>query len=435
MVKRVSLLLAVILVAACAGNFIIKNFLATSLIAYGRDGVSRDLAAGYAPSNPLVVAARGKYLLYRAEPPLGEAGVAELRRAATLSPRDYRIWLELGRGYETIGAGDQAEQALRRAVDLSPRYFETRWAFANFLLRSGKTGAALQAFRTALDVSGEGASPPDHDATLNALTGIAGAVGFDPELLRGIPPQDNASRIYLSEFFATRDALDQALELRRHVSADEAGYYRRLLFQLLPILQSKGRFTELREIWIDLARLEWGGDESLTDASIINPGFEKPPPSETYPSLAAPPTGLDWTIRHHPEVVVRRDNVERHSGTYSLRLMFNAAMGSDFQNVSQLVVAEPGKEYRLSYYVKTKQLSDPSPYLEISDAIAPLTLSLKSTVPPGTNNWTEQSISFTTPETTHALRLTVRSPRLAVVDRLRIGEVWFDDFKLALLDR
>src|SRR5262249_33817606 len=186
------------------------------------------------------------------------------------------------------------------------------------------------------------------------------------------------------------------------VSADKTGYYRGLLFQLLPLLQGKGRFAELREVWGDLARLDRGVFDTSAEGPLFNPGFEKPPPCDKYPWLASPPTGLDWTIRHHPEVVARRDGVERHGGAYSLRLSFNAAMRSDFQNVSQLIVVEPSREYRLSYFVKTKQIPDDAPFLEITDAVDPATLSLKSPVPRGTTGWAEQAVTFVTPEKTRA---------------------------------
>jgi tetratricopeptide (TPR) repeat protein len=430
MLKRLPILIAVIVLAVWVGNFIVKNFMAVSLIAYGQDEVSRDLAIGYAPANPLVVAARGKFLLYRAAPPQEEEAITELRRAAALSPYDFRFWLELGRGYEAIGDSARAEPALRRAVELAPRYFETRWSVANFLLRSGQTDLALGEFREAVKASGGNSTYPDRMATLNALNTISGAIGRDFDALRSVTPQDRISQIYLAEFFATHDALDQALEIQRRGGAGGTGDYRRLLFQLLPILQRKGRFTELREIWRDLARIEGGDIDNSTDSLILNPGFEKPAPSDKYPALLSPPTGLNWTMRHHPEVLARRDNLERHSGSYSLRLMFNSVMRSEFQDISQLVIVEPKQAYRLSYFVKTKQISAPAPFIEITDAMNPATLSLKSEVPNGTNGWTEQSITFNAPETTRAVRLTIRSPQLSVVDRLLIGEVWFDDFKL-----
>ncbi|MCG3162158.1 MAG: hypothetical protein JMDDDDMK_03398 [Acidobacteria bacterium] len=433
MFKRLPALIAVIALAVWLGNFIIKNFLAASLIAYGEDGASRDQALVYSPSNPLVVAARAKFLLYRADPPREEEAIAELQRATMLAPRDYRFWLELGRAYENTGAADRAEKALRRAVQLAPRYFETRWAFANFLLRAGKTEAALNDLREAVALSGGVAPYPDRAATMNALNTVAGVLGNDLGALRGILPADNVSQIYLAEFLANHDALDQALEIWRRSSADGRGHYRRLLFQLLPATQSKGRFAEMRGIWQSLMTLEGGGLENSADNLMINSGFERPPLSDKYPSLASPPTGFDWTMRHHPEVAARRDSVEKKTGSYSLRLTFNSAMNSEFENISQLVLVEPSRTYRLSYFVKSKQIpSQEPPYVEITDAMDAAIFNLRSPAPSGTTEWIEQSLVFSAPENTRAIRLTIRSPRLGVVDRLRIGEVWFDDFKLKL---
>lgn len=435
MLKRLPLLIAIIALAIWLGDFIIKNFLAASLIAYGEDGASRDQAVAYAPSNSLVIAARGKFLLYRADPPREEEATLALQRATLLAPRDYRFWLELGRAYENTGKTDRAEKALRRAVELAPRYFETRWAFANFLLRMGEAGAALDELRAAVELSGGVAPYPNHAAAMNALNTVAGAFGNDLDALRAIMPSDNISQIYLAEFLVNHDALDRALEIWRRSSADERGYYRRLLFQLLPITQNRGRFTEMREVWRSLMSLEGGVLDDSTDNLMINPGFERPPLSDKYPSLAAAPTGFDWTIRHHPEVVARRDGVERRSGSYSLRLSFSSAMSSEFENVSQLVLVEPSQTYRLSYFVKSKQVpSQEPPYVEIADAMDAASFNLRSPAPSGTTEWVEQSLVFSAPENTRAVRLTIRSPRLGIVDPLRIGEVWFDDFKLWKLE-
>jgi hypothetical protein len=431
MLKRLPLLIAVIALAIWLSDFIIKNFLAVSLIAYGEDGASRDRAVAYAPSNPRVIAARGKYLLYRADPPRDQEAIAELQRATLLTPRDYRFWLELGRAYENTGKADRAEKALRRAVELAPRYFETRWAFANFLLREGRAEEALSDLRKAVELSGGVEPYPNHAATMNALSMVAGVFGNDLAALRGIIPTGNVSQIYLAEFLANHEALDQALEIWRRSSADERGHYRRLLFQLLPATQNKGRFAEMREVWRSLMALEGDDPDDSAENLMINAGFERPPLSDKYPSLASPPTGFDWTMRHHPEVVARRDRLERHSGSYSLRLSFNSAMSSEFENVSQLILVEPSQTYRLSYFVKSKQISSQEPpYVEIADAMDATSFNLRSPAPSGTTEWIEQSLVFIAPEKTRAIRLTIRSPRLGAIDPLRIGEVWFDDFKL-----
>jgi hypothetical protein len=147
--------------------------------------------------------------------------------------------------------------------------------------------------------------------------------------------------------------------------------------------------------------------------------------------LVEPPTGFDWVIRRHTEVRAQRENDERHSGNSALHISFPALMRSEFQDVLQLIPVEAMKTYRLSYFVKTKYISaETPPLIEISDAMRPGNFALRLPAPGGTNDWREQTMTFTTPADTDGLRLTVRSPQLLTIDRTRIGEVWFDDFNL-----
>lgn len=450
MIKRLPLLIAILALAVWAGNFIIKNFLAVSLIAFGQQngqqGESRDKAVGYAPGNAEVLAARARYLLHRADPPRIAEAIADLNRAVTVSPRDYRHWLELGRAYDSDGQQEQAEKSLQRAVELAPRYFEPRWALANLRLRVGKLEPSVADFREAIALSGGGygnaSTRPDRNATLNAYAAVAGAFGTNLEALRRITPPDNAARAYLAEFLTTHDALDQAVEIWRGLPGEgvdaDSDSYRDLSFQLLHELQSKNRFGEAREIWNTFVRVEGAAtpDANTTNNLIFNSGFEQTPFGEKYAALFDPPAGFDWTIRRHPEVRISRSNEGAHSGSYVLYLNFAASMSSELQAVSQLIAVEPVRQYRLSYSVKTKNISSLAnevPFIEITDAANPAAFSLRSAAPSGTANWSEQGIVFSTTENTRGLRLTIRSPQLKV-DRTRIAELWLDDFKLERLN-
>lgn len=442
MLKRLPLLIAVAALSVWLGNFIVNNFLATSLIAYGDTEASREAAIGYAPSNPLVIAARGKYLLYRAEPPRPEEAIAELRRAALASPRDYRFWLELGRAYENVGDNAGAEKALGRAVELAPRYFETRWAQANFLLRVGKTEASLEDFRQAMLLSGRDAMRPDERATLNVYNAISGALGANHDALRGLTPANHVAQAYLAGFFATHDALDPALEIWRRLPLEDRVSYRGTTIRLLRELQSKGRFAEAREVWNgieSLATADGASGSASGEANLmLNAGFERAPLSERFAELADPPAGFDWIIGRHAEVRVRRTEMEKHGGNYSLQLTLAASMQSEFQNVTQFISVEPSQSYRLSFFVKAKNISSApgeAPLVEVADATQPANFALPAVVPAGTNDWSERAIAFTTPAETRGLRLTIRCPQLRAIDLTKIAEVWFDDFKFERADQ
>ena len=441
MTKRLPLLIAVLALAVWAGKFIIKNFLAASLLAYGRQSESTAAAAGYAPANPEVLAARARYLLYRADEPRPEEAIAALQQATAASPRDYRYWLELGKAYDSQGQPQQAESALERAVSLAPRYFEPRWALANSRLRAGKADAALTDFREAIALSGGGygnASPqPDRNVTLNAFNAINGALGMNLEALRSVTPADSAARSYLAEFLATHEALDQALEIWRILPTDDLNSYRSLAAQLTRELQGKNRFHEAREVWQKLSDAEGILPEDSPNL-IANPGFEQTPLREKYVGVIDLGEGFDWVIRRHTEVRAARSTEAARSGSYGLRLVFTASMNSVFQEVSHLAAVEPARQYRLSYFAKTKNLSslpNETPFVEITDAANPAAFSLRSVAPSGTTEWSEQAIGFTTTENTRGLRLTIRAPQVKTIDRGRLPELWLDDFKLEKINQ
>ncbi len=444
MLKRLPLLIAVLALTVWAGNFIIRNFLAVSLITYGQGVESRDAALGYVPANAEVLAARARYLLLRSEEPRGEEAIADLQRAVASSPNDYRYWLELGKAQGGNDQFQQAENSLQRAIELAPRYFEPRWALANLRLRAGKLDQAQSDFREAIALSGSlygNASPrPDRNATLNAFNAITGALGMNLDALRNVTPKDAAAQAYLAEFFATHDAMEQALEIWRRLpsagSDAEPDSYRELSFQLLRELQAKNRFDQAREVWRKFAESESSATNGDGDNLITNAGFEQIPLSEKYAALIDPPSGFDWIIRRHPEVRAIRSNDLSHSGSHSLHLIFAASMSAEFQDIFQLVAVETLRQYRLSYFLKTKNVSplaDEAPFVEITDAANPSGFNLRSVAPSGTLDWHQQSITFTTTENTRGLRLTIRSPQLKV-DRTRIAEIWLDDFKLERIE-
>lgn len=102
------------------------------------------LAARWAPGDPLTHWRLGSLeeKVFSAEN-MADA-VREYQLAVTLSPNDYRYWMELGRALEASGDRESGEKALRRAVDLAPAYSHPRWHFGNLLLREGRMAEAFE---------------------------------------------------------------------------------------------------------------------------------------------------------------------------------------------------------------------------------------------------------------------------------------------------
>ncbi len=416
--------IAALALALWLGRFIVKQFIATSLIAFGNEAESRALAVAYAPANPQALVARGKYLLYRAEDSQSAAGLAALERAVKASPFDYRFWLELARGYESDNQTAQAERAYLQAQTLAPRYFETHWARANFYLRMARTEEALREFRSALELSGEKAGETDARAALNAYEAVAQGLGMNLAVLRQLAPPDARAQASLAKYLAEHQALDAALESWRSLPASAQPERRELLASLLAAAQSNGRFHDARELWRAFVR-GTGAPDWPTPNLIYNGGFERE-------FITDPAAGFDWQPAAHTEVFLRRDDAQAHTGRYVWRMTFAAQMKSELFGPAQLLVVEPNQQYQLRFFAKTTKVPERAPFIELTDAERPQLFALRAPVPSGTQDWREVALTFTTPAETRALRLTIRAPQLVEVNTGHIAEVWLDDFSLEL---
>jgi cytochrome c-type biogenesis protein CcmH len=117
--------------------------------------------------------------------------VAALVHNARAHPGDETAWLMLGRGYLTIGDGDDAAGAFRRALALA---------------RPSEQPALLSSIGEALTVAAQGQVTPDAEAAFSAALQIN--------------PKDDAARYYLGLAFAARRENARALAIWQNLLAD-----------------------------------------------------------------------------------------------------------------------------------------------------------------------------------------------------------------------
>jgi cytochrome c-type biogenesis protein CcmH/NrfG len=430
---RLLIFILILGVAILAGRAVYHGFMAESLLAWSDGLASRDAALAHAPANPVVIAARAKYLSYRAEEPDEAQGLAELRRAVRLTPSDYRYWLELGRAAENAGELVAAGQAFARARQLAPGYFETHWTWANFKLRNGEVGEAEAAFRQALLLSENRPGVTNGRAALNVYDALAQAVGLDLEMLRRVAPPDLVAQSYLAWYLASRQAIDPALEIFRRIPHPDSPAQLELIQQLLAATQGAGRYTEAREVW-DVLRSISGLPAEAAGNLIENGGFEREPMVERYEILRGAGLGFDWLIDRHAEVTVRRDDDRPHGGERSLLVGFSMGMTTPFANLSQQVVVEPGRRYSLTFQVRTRNIPAAPPWVEIVDAQRPEALNLNLPLPAGAGDWQTVNLDFVTPPGTCAIRVVLRSPLYRELSGINRVELHLDDFSLVRVD-
>lgn len=416
-----------------AGVLIYRQFVAVALIAWGDDQATRDQALAYAPGNPAVIAARAKYLTYRAELSAPELGVAELRRAVTLTPYDYRYWLELGRAAETNGESEVAARAYERARTLAPRYFETAWTWANFKLRNGESAAAIEAFHQALLISENRPGVTNGRAALNVYDVLAQSLGLDLPMLQRVAPADDEAQSWLAWYLASRGELDPAMEIFRRLPRHDGVSRQELVRQLLHAAQGAGQFAVAREAWDGL-----GGNNPATTGLVANGGFETAPLTDQYAPLRDSGLGFDWVMARHAEVLVRRDDERPFAGQRSLLVSFPMAMTSPFANLSQLVLVEPGRTYRFSLHCRTSNLPAETPWIEImglspGPPTEPTPLG-RMDLPRDAADWQSIAQTLTVPGGVTALKIVLRSPLYRDVDPLRRADLRIDELSMVRVE-
>src|SRR4030095_11319934 len=65
---------------------------------------------------------------------------------------------------------------------------------------------------------------------------------------------------------------------------------------------------------------------------------------------------FSWQVTSVPQAQVAVDPNYRHAGQRSLRILFKSPSTLEFKNIAQLVVVEPGAQYRFTCFVRTEDL-------------------------------------------------------------------------------
>jgi hypothetical protein len=353
------------------------------------------------------------------EPGVLQESVSEYEEAVRLSPNDYRFWMDLGRAREQAGDAAGGEKALRRAVELAPAYAYPRWYLGNLLLRAGRGDESFQELRRAAD-----ADPKLRPQIFNVAWHV---FGEDVQAVRNAVGNSPAARGEFAAYLGGRQRFDDALSLWASLSAAEKREQRANGEALMNALVAARRYRASQSILRDLAPDDVAA--TLSAEQFTNGGFES--------DVGASAAGIfGWQVTSIPQAQVGVDPNYRHTGQRSLRVLFKSPSTLEFKNISQLIVVEPGAQYRFTCFVRTDDLkSAGTPLIEILDG-ADEREALGATAPlaVGRSDWQQLTVDFKVPATTEAIK--VRVVRAACVGDPVCpiyGIVWYDDFNLQRL--
>lgn len=339
------------------------------------------------------------------------AEAQSFERAVRLSPNDFRYWLDFGRAREQKGEINEAEAAMRRAVELAPNYAYPRWLFGNFLLRQGKTAEAKAEFRIVAETHST-----LRQQVFYLIWENTGQNSGELEKIVGERPQVRAA---LAVFYAEKNLPDDCLRLWQSLSAEEKKQFVIEGKTAAAILGEKQNYRAALNL---LKELEIAPNAEI--GQIENGGFE----NDIAP---VPDSFLGWTnLTRIKNLSVSRDASQKKEGKLSLRLTFSGYSEPILGAVSQYVVIEPAKRYRLSFQLKTGELkSAGTPVLEIVEARSGKMLTASHPFPDGTTEWQRINLEFTSPGDSQAIL--IRTGRAFCGEKCPIvGSVWYDEFKL-----
>lgn len=370
------------------------------------------LAVKWAPADPLTHWRLGSLeeKVFSAENMA--AAVHEYRLAVDLSPNDYRYWMELGRALEASGDRESGEKALRRAVELAPAYSQPRWRFGNLLLREGKMEEAFGQ----LGHAAEG----DNQLRLQIFDLAMRVFEGNVKEIARIACVSPAARLQFALYLVSVGQYDEAIGMWNTISPVDRAAQSALVKELKKTLIDQKHFHAALEV---MRRTD--PEESLpVPEQFWNGGFES--------GLSPPGTNsFDWVINSRPEVQIAIDS-HAHSGRGSLRIVFRAPNTLAKVQLSQIVIIEPGAQYRFECFVRTEDLNSVStPILVVQDTVDSSTLGQAKPLPTGSNGWQQVTFDFkTNPKHDGIIVGFYRAPCGEGQICPIFGTVWYDDFNL-----
>ena len=409
---------AVVLLSLLASWFVVRWYVGNTMAEYFLPDDQRldtaQMAVGLAPNDPLPHWRLGNVAQKFLPPDQISLVVSEYEKAVSLSPSDYRLWMEFGGALEQAGDFDKAEKALRQAVKLAPSYAYPRWYLGNLLVRTDRYAEGFKELQKASDAN---------DQFRPQLFNLAWQLNkTDFEAMRAAVGEQPGVQAWFSKYLVERGRYEEGLRLWNLLKETEKRENRLAADAIIKALISSHRYHTAMEIWNEIAP---GPAYRADFGKILDRGFEQ--------NLAHGANAVfGWQVQSNPQVQLGIDANLGHTGSRSLRLYFQVRSHIEAINVSQLIPVKPNTEYSFECYIKTDKLeSAETPVVYVVDATDEAFLAGSTRAPSGSTNWERIAFSFKTGAKAEAIKLRMTRntcPDSAVCPIF--GTVWYDDFDL-----
>jgi len=261
--------------------------------------------------------------------------LSEYEAAASLSPNDYVVWLNVGRVRGLSGDRGGMISALDRALRLAPSYAAVQWAYGNALIRQGRLGDGLVYLAKASAGNTEYARP-------TAITAIQMLDGDIYAARRSLGDSETMNAALVDALMSLK-RFDEAVDLWTTIPAESRSTtFAKLGSTLRDQLATAKRFGLAARVAADL----WPVDDRPAIGHITNAGFES--------DVRVRDAGIfEWQIADGAQPVIGIAEGQAFAGNKNLFLLFNSFETAAFRPVSQTVAVEPGRTYELVLHYRS----------------------------------------------------------------------------------
>jgi tetratricopeptide (TPR) repeat protein len=386
-----------------ATRFLAAQFSQNPRASYLRKAIKLD------PSNAEYRDRMGRFELLVQQSP-GDA-LPWLRAATALNPSNSGYWLDRSIAEHQIGDFDAVRKSLDKVNATNPHSSDVAWQAANLYLSQGEVEPAFRQYRKVLE--SESVLIPE---ALQICWRIRPEIGF---LLQNVVPA-SADEPFLS-FLVSNGESNAAAKVWERIVILQQPVERRYLFDYLRFLFDHHDPVQASRVWQEAANLSDVAAYQRTEENLlVNADF----------SLGILNNGFDWIYQKSSAVSLAIDPDESHSGSRSLRIVFQGPRIEE-AGIRQFVSVDPNTEYVFSGYYKAAEMDGAgAPEFAIQDVYSGAKLFMSDDLR-DTKSWKAVNGSFTTGPDTHLLVLRIlRVP----ADRPIRGKLWIDSLKLVTAD-
>jgi len=357
----------------------------------------------------------GRYWQYNLEDPDAAHAIRSYLSALSFNPASSETWLDLATAYESEGNPGAARDAFLHAKKVYPLSAGVSWRYGNFLLRQGELDSAFSEMRLAVQAD------PNRAAEAFSRALRAGS-SIETTIDRVLPP---ITESYLEVIWDqttdghTENAVkvwNRLAPLHPHISLPES-------FSLVNALMTEKRIAEASRVWDQAALFAGLADLQGPPGSVLwDGGFES----------NVTGGGFSWLFSQGTRgVQMGSDTQEKHSGSHSLRLIFDGKFNINFTDVCHYVPVKPSTAYLFSAWVKTRALTtDQGLRFRLNPLDTQHSSVANTSEIHGTAPWTRIELPWTSANDVHELQVClVRFPSEEPENKIQ-GTAWVDDVAL-----